>query len=414
MPALFVRALLVAILLAAASGAAGQGAAKAAAPGPNDGCLMCHADPAAKSAAGKPIAVDATKYAASVHGGMSLPCTACHATVKEGEFPHAAVKPAQCASCHEQAVKDYAATAHGKARTNGKQSFAASCGDCHGTHEIVKRDNPASRVARANIEATCASCHGNEALIQKASLPGGNVAGKYHDSIHGQAIAKKTATQDVAPICTTCHGAHDLRGKNDPASKVARASVPATCGICHGNVKTEWEQSQHGKLRQASVLQAPGCTDCHTTHEIAQHHDPKFELGVIDRCATCHAEFAQTYRDTFHGQVTRLGFTQIATCASCHGAHQVLPKDNPLSKVSDKNRVATCQSCHPKANANFASYDPHANRHVRKSGQLLYFTGKFMDFLLLGVFAVFGAHTILWFVRSLRAMRERRAPPPRT
>ncbi|MCL4762637.1 MAG: hypothetical protein KJ018_12825, partial [Burkholderiales bacterium] len=96
---------------------------------------------------------------------------------------------------------------------------------------------------------------------------------------------------------------------------------------------------------------------------------------------------------------------------SCHGAHQVLPKENPLSRVSDQNRLATCQACHPKANANFVSYDPHANRHVREQGQLLFFTGKFMDFLLLGVFSVFGLHTVLWFVRSLRAMRERRGTP---
>jgi hypothetical protein len=180
------------------------------------------------------------------------------------------------------------------------------------------------------------------------------------------------------------------------------------------NVKAEWERSQHGKLRQAAVLQAPGCTDCHSAHEIRQHADPKFALAVTDRCGTCHADFAKTYRDTFHGQVTQLGYAQIATCASCHGAHQVLPKDNPLSRVSDANRVATCQGCHPKANVNFASYDPHANRHVREKGQLLFFTGKFMDFLLLGVFSVFGVHTILWFVRSLRALRERRGPTSRS
>ena len=245
-------------------------------------------------------------------------------------------------------------------------------------------------------------------MIRTANLPGGNVAGKFHDSIHGQAMAQKAPTQEMVPTCTNCHGAHDLRGKEDPKSRVARANIPATCGGCHANVKAEWEQSQHGRLRQAAVMHAPGCNDCHTAHEIARHSDPKFTLAVTDRCGTCHADFAGTYRDTFHGQVTRLGFTQIATCASCHGAHSVLPESEPMSKVSSQNRVATCQQCHPKANVNFASYDPHANRHSRESGQLLFFTGKFMDFLLLGVFAVFGVHTVLWFFRSLKAMRERR------
>ncbi|HEX4884825.1 MAG TPA: cytochrome c3 family protein [Casimicrobiaceae bacterium] len=408
-----VRAFLLAILVAAGSVVHAQGASKDAPAGPNDGCLMCHGDPGAKSGAGKVIAVDAKKFAASVHGSMSLPCNACHADVKEGVFPHGEVKPAQCASCHDQAVKDYAATLHGQARKDGRQS-AATCADCHGTHDIAKKSDPASRVHRANLEATCAACHGNEALIEKAHMPGGNVASKYHDSIHGQAIARKTSAKDAVPVCTDCHGTHDMRAKSDPKSRVARANIPATCSSCHMNVKAEWEQSQHGKLRQAAVLQAPGCTDCHSAHEIQQHADPKFALAVTDRCGTCHADFARTYRDTFHGQVTQLGYTQIATCASCHGAHQVLPKDNPLSKVSDRNRVATCQGCHPKANVNFASYDPHANRHVRERGQLLFFTGKFMDLLLLGVFSVFGVHTVLWFVRSLKAVRERRNQPPRS
>lgn len=409
MPALLLRVLVAALTLAAGSLA---WAAKDAAAGPNDTCLACHADASAKAASGKPIAVDAKKYATSVHGAMSLPCTACHADESVAQVPHGAVKPAQCASCHEAAVKDYAATAHGQARKDGR-SVAATCGDCHGTHDIARRGDPASRVHRVNLENTCATCHGNEALIEKAGLPGGNVAGKFHDSIHGKALNGQTAAQAAVPTCTTCHGAHDLRGKADPASRVAKANVPDTCGGCHMNAKAEWSQSQHGRLRQASVMQAPGCTDCHSTHEIARHSDPKFELGVIDRCGTCHADFARTYRDTFHGQVTQLGFTQIATCSSCHGAHAVLPKDNPLSKVSASNRVATCQACHPKANANFASYDPHADRHSYKDGPLLYVTGKFMDLLLLGVFSVFGVHTGLWLYRSLKTMRERSRTPPR-
>jgi hypothetical protein len=61
------------------------------------------------------------------------------------------------------------------------------------------------------------------------------------------------------------------------------------------------------------------------------------------------------------------------------------------------------------------SFDPHANKHSRERGQLLFFTNKFMEILLLGVFAFFGLHTLLWFFRSLKAVRERRnAAPPRS
>ena len=382
--------------------------AQAPAPGPNDACLACHSDASAKSASGRSIAVDPARFAGSVHGAMNLPCTACHADVSADKFPHGEVKKVECASCHDKAAKEYTATIHGQARAGGSQ-VAATCTDCHGSHDILKSAEPASRTNHANLEQTCGACHGNEAMVAKANLPGGNIVSKYHDSIHGRAIHQNTAMKDAAPTCTNCHGAHDMRPKADPASRVARANIPDTCGGCHAGVKETWSKSQHGQLRASNVLQAPGCTDCHSAHSIQKHDLPKWQLQVINECGTCHLEYVSTYRDTFHGQVTQLGYAQVATCASCHSPHEVLPKDNPLSKISDQNRLATCQQCHPKANANFVMYDPHANRHRAESGQLLYYMGKFMDLLLLGVFAFFGAHTLLWFRRSLKEVRARRA-----
>lgn len=407
MLASMMRACLVAILVATGGVALAQGAPKSGTPGPNDGCLMCHGDAGAKSAAGKSVAVDAKKLAASVHGAMNLECTACHADEGVKQFPHGPAKPAQCASCHDKAVAEYGKSVHGVAKAGGKQA-SASCASCHGAHDIAKSSEPASRTHRANVEATCGACHGNDKVIAAGQLPGGNVVARFHDSIHGQAIAKKTSAAGAVPTCTGCHSAHDILGKGDPASRISRVNSPAMCAACHQGAKAEWEKSQHGKLRQSNVMQAPGCIDCHTSHDIARHSDASFALGVIEQCGTCHTDFASTYRDTFHGQVTELGYAQMASCASCHGAHNVLPASDPLSKVSAQNRLATCQACHPKANANFALYDPHANRHVRSEGQLLFFTGKFMDFLLLGVFSFFGLHTILWFFRSLKVVLDRR------
>jgi hypothetical protein len=409
MKPLFLRALVVSLLgFAMLASTAAQGATgKDAAAGPNDACLMCHTE-GMKADSGKSIAVDAKRFAASVHGSMQLPCTSCHADVAPDKIPHGTLKPAQCDSCHEKAVKEYAATAHGKARADGKQ-VAATCSNCHGNHDILKTSDPASRTSHDNLEQTCAACHGNEALIRKANLPGGNIASRYHDSIHGQAIANKTAAKNAAPTCTNCHGAHDLRGKSDPASRVARANIPGTCGSCHMNVKATWEKSQHGKMRQANVLQAPGCTDCHSAHDIKEHKHPQWTVELTKECGNCHTDYIASYRDTFHGQVNELGFAQMATCASCHGSHEILPASDPASKVSPQNRLATCQTCHAKANANFALYDPHANRRSPERGQLLFYTGKFMDVLLIGVFSFFGLHTILWFFRSLKAVREERA-----
>ena len=84
------------------------------------------------------------------------------------------------------------------------------------------------------------------------------------------------------------------------------------------------------------------------------------------------------------------------------------------SKVSPQNRLKTCQACHAGAGANFANFDPHADRHSKSRSALFYYAARFMEFLLLGVFAFFGIHTVFWFYRELRERFARAGPGPGT
>jgi hypothetical protein len=391
------RAILFAVL---GAGAAAHAATPPPVPSVNDTCLMCHADKDAKGAAGNSVAVDGAKFATSVHGELKLKCTDCHGDVAADKLPHPEkLKPVNCGNCHPGEVKQYAGTVHGMARKGGN-AIAATCTDCHGKHDILRSKDPASRTNHANIEATCSTCHGDDAVVAKGKLPGGNIGGKFHDSIHGKALTG--AAQGAAPTCTNCHGAHDIRPKAEEGSRTSRAMVPETCGACHKPEREAYVKGMHGKLRQDGVLAAPGCTDCHSTHAIQQHDTPKFQTEVIRECGTCHSDYLSTYRDTFHGQVTALGYSRMATCASCHGAHEVLPASNPASKVSKEMRLKTCQACHAGASANFASFDPHANRHDKARDPFYYYAARFMELLLFGVFAFFGIHTVFWFYRELR------------
>jgi hypothetical protein len=388
------------LLLGCTAFAAAPKAPAAPPPSVVDTCMMCHADKDAKGAGGKSIAVDAAKFGKSVHGELQLKCTDCHADVSADKLPHAEkLKPVDCATCHDKAAKEYAGTVHGSARKGGN-TIAATCKDCHGAHDILRSKDPASRTNHANLEATCSRCHGNEAMVVQAKMPGGNVGSKFHDSIHGKAL--KGAAQSAAPECSDCHGAHDIRPKADQASRTNRAKVPDMCGACHKPEREAFVKGMHGKLRQDGVLAAPGCTDCHSAHGIQQHDAPKFQVDVIKECGTCHTDYLSTYRDTFHGQVTELGYARMATCASCHGAHDILPASNPASMVSKENRVKTCQTCHPGASANFASFDPHADKHNKARDPIYWYAARFMEILLLGVFAFFGIHTVFWLYREVR------------
>lgn len=389
-------------------GLSSAGAAAAATPDPNEACLMCHTDASAKGSSGKSIAVDPAVFAKSVHGEMQFKCTDCHSDTSTDKLPHAEkLQPADCASCHDEAVKKFTATAHGKALKEGKTA-AASCTDCHGSHDIKRASNPESRTHFTKIESTCGSCHGNEKIVQQAHLPGGNVQAKYHDSIHGQLIHGTSVYQGMAPTCTSCHGTHDIQSKNEPDSKVARAHIPETCGSCHQREKTVFDKGKHGALLQAGNVAAPICSDCHTAHTIQRASKPEWQVAVVGACGTCHDDYITSYRLTYHGKVTTMGFSRVATCASCHGAHDVRPASDPLSKVSAENRLETCRTCHTAAGARFVSWDPHPMPKDRSRSVLLYYTNIFMEVLLIGVFLFFGLHTVLWAYRALRLNLHRR------
>jgi hypothetical protein len=114
----------------------------------------------------------------------------------------------------------------------------------------------------------------------------------------------------------------------------------------------------------------------------------------------------KTYRDTFHGQATHLGFQAVATCADCHGNHRILPASDPASPIAKANLPKTCGKCHANATASFVQYDPHADKRDRDRNGVLFFASKGMQALLFGTFGFFGLHTMLWLGRSLKERRD--------
>jgi nitrate/TMAO reductase-like tetraheme cytochrome c subunit len=264
-----------------------------------------------------------------------------------------------------------------------------ACVDCHKDLATLQEFPHAEKLAKVS----CASCHDAEAA-------------KYHDSIHAWAKEKAGLTAS-APACADCHGTHDIKGPGEPTSRVSRPNIPATCGACHKGVVEQYSRGIHAAALANGNAKAPVCSDCHTAHTIRRVDTEAWRLDVLNECGSCHAESLRTYRDTFHGQVTALGFVRVATCADCHGSHDIKPKRDSDSRIASAQLLATCGQCHHQANASFVRYDPHADRHNHDRSPVLYWVGIFMDGLLVTVFSFFGVHTLLWLGRGLHERRNK-------
>ena len=193
----------------------------------------------------------------------------------------------------------YLNSVHAKAVAEGKH--AATCSECHGSHDILPAHNPASPVFPMNIPATCGKCH---AAITE----------EFKTSIHGKALA---AGVKDAPNCTDCHGEHGIVSSHDKTSSVSVTNVSrSTCPSCHDDEHT---MSRYGipTNRKAS------------------------------------------YMDSYHGMASSAGSTVVASCTSCHGVHTILPSTDPASSVSKANLPQTCGKCHEDASVNFAEGPVH-------------------------------------------------------
>jgi cytochrome b subunit of formate dehydrogenase len=131
-------------------------------------------------------------YAGSIHGKEVLDkknakaavcsdCHSAHAVSNSSSDPFKLSVTGQCGSCHEDNYKSYKATYHGQINTLG-YAYTAKCYNCHGSHEILKVDDPKSKVAPENRMKTCRECHNGKKGVGEA--PAGYASFEPHGHVH--------------------------------------------------------------------------------------------------------------------------------------------------------------------------------------------------------------------------------------
>ncbi len=375
----------------------------------NQECLECHAgmvDSTSETGPHAAAPVDSLELQGSIH--RSVTCAQCHTGVDPRLARPCAtvILRVDCSICHSETVSMYSESTHGQLSDRGDPS-APVCQDCHGIHGTRERRDPESPTYPTNVPELCGRCHkeGSKAAVR--------YTGEQHDilqnyvmSIHGKGLLESGLV--VTAMCTDCHTAHHVLPSSDTTSSVFHDNIPQTCAKCHKGIYEQFSGSVHDDQDYEGEEALPNCDDCHQAHTVQRTDLEGFKFQIIEQCGRCHEDVTGTYFETLHGKVSKLGSNSAAKCHDCHGAHGILPVDDPGSSLSHQNIVATCAKCHEGSHRQFAGYLTHATHHDRDKYPILFYTFWFMASLLTGTLVLAGAHTLLWLPRSFKAMRERR------
>ena len=327
----------------------------------NGKCLRCHGkenyEKKAANGEMRPLHVTAEKFQGSVHGGFD--CVNCHNDIAKIPHKKGIDRKVGCVRCHQDLWA-----------------------------EAQLRDE--------NAEGTRLSV-----VVEKIE--------SYMNSIHARPSIDDQSRTNAT--CYNCHDAHYITPIDTSYRPEKKFQIPSVCGKCHTRELEIYNNSVHGREIRNGNTDAAVCSDCHSAHKIDVSNDVSGRLAVTVQCGNCHQEQLDSYVETYHGKITRLGYGETAKCYDCHGSHAIKRVTENDSMVHNGNRLKTCQACHENATEGYVTFQPHGTTNNFTEYPEMWLAAKGMIGLLLGTFAFFWLHSALWFYREYQDRKHGRDRP---
>ena len=372
----------------------------------NEDCQMCHGDPdLTTQRQGRTVSlfVDYKVFESSVH--KDVECVNCHYDADVEDFPHPEkLEKVNCGNCHDDASEAFYNGIHGTALKRGAP-YAPTCKECHGVHDILPRTNPKSRTYKMNIPVLCGKCHREGAPVARVyNIPEKDILTNYSQSIHGTGLFKQGLI--VTATCNDCHGNHLVLPHTDARSTISVGKIALTCEKCHAQIEQVHQKVIKGELWEKEPGAIPACTDCHQPHRVKkenlvirtsdreclkchekqdvhktvngetislvvdkeqiqnsvhrniacvkchsditpQHSRPCDTVGRVD-CSKCHAQIAEDYFVSNHGNAFFEKNPNAPYCTDCHGKHYVLSHLDERDRTYRTNIPNLCGDCHAR------------------------------------------------------------------
>lgn len=266
-----------------------------------------------------------------------------------------------------------------------------TCTDCHAKYD---EDHPMG----STFENRRAYTVGSYEVCKKCHF---DTYTRTLESVHYELLK---AGVDTAPICTDCHGAHNIA---NPHAK--RAMLSRSCAACHTEAYDTYAKSVHGRaLVEDDNQDVPACADCHTHHQVQQPGTTRFRLSSPETCVRCHGDsalmakygisttVAQTYLADFHGVTASLSRNLaedrqqvVVTCNDCHGVHNIASPRLRGAEAMKATVSEACARCHQDAAPTFPaawlSHYPPSPRNAPMVWAVESFYRFFIPFAVMGL-----------------------------
>jgi hypothetical protein len=291
-------------------------------------------------------------FKGSIHDKKNVKCSDCHQGGHNVKKISKSEVTNTCGKCHAKDQKAFTNSVHQVVLKQGNTK-APSCVDCHGSHKVNR--------SKMDIESQgCVKCHLDEKMFPGEGKGSTKFISEYKTSIHSTILKNG----QPAAGCTDCHGNHMIQQNDPKKSSTTNSKILETCAKCHSETVEKFKKSAHGREMLKGNDKAPNCGTCHGEHNIksVSTSDEFSKINQVDLCLKCHQEqklptknykgeevLISHYKDSYHYVALKNG-KNAATCADCHGSHEMKKANEPDSKINRKNIPNTCgqSGCHVK------------------------------------------------------------------
>lgn len=275
---------------------------------PNKVCIRCHSDEDEKvetldDGTEVYIYVDEEKFKESVHGSQN--CVGCHTNITKKYHQEQPVISVSCIQCHQeqwekqqgqdnpeyqrldvvmQQIDSYMSSVHARPSMADQSKTNATCHNCHDPHNIGTLGSEARADHRMKNPEVCGQCHEKEKEL-------------YLESIHGKEVVEKGNTN--AAVCSDCHTTHNIASPEEDSMKL---TITKNCGNCHETSLKTYRASYHGQVNRLGYTNTAKCYDCHGSHDLRKVDDPASTVHLNNRletCQTCHEDAPEGFL-SFH------------------------------------------------------------------------------------------------------------------